>query len=124
MIIELINFKPYQRGALKGFFDLHIDILTISGCSYFEKDGKRWFTFPNKPYEDKNGQTAYQEIIQTTNAIYGHLRAEVMRQIDALNGNPEKSRHQSSKSYQKDHRTPEGEDLSQHYSSKDEDIPF
>ena len=90
MIIELINFKPYQRGALKGFFDLHIDILTISGCSYFEKDGKRWFTFPNKPYEDKNGQTAYQEIIQTTNAIYGHLRAEVMRQIDALNGKPEK----------------------------------
>ena len=99
MIIELINFKPYPRGALKGFFDLHIDILTISGCSYFEKDGKRWFTFPNKPYED-------------------------MRQIDALNGKPEKNRRQSSKSYQEDHRTPEGEDLSQHYSSKDEDIPF
>ena len=124
MIIELVNFKPYQRGALKGFFDLQIGILTISGCSYFEKEGKRWFTFPNKPYEDKNGQTAYQEIIQTTNAIYGHLRTEVMRQIDAFNGKPEKNKRPSSKSYQEGYRTSEGEELSQYYSSGDEDIPF
>jgi hypothetical protein len=124
MDVHVLNFKEYKSGQLKGFFDLQCGIITIAGCMYFTNGEKRWFAFPQKPYEDKDGQRAYQEIIQTTNAIYGHLRAEVMRQIDALNGKPEKNKCPSSKSYQESHRTPEGEDLSQHYSSKDEDIPF
>lgn len=124
MDIHVMNFKEYQSGQLKGFFDVQYGALTIIGCMYFTNGAKRWFAFPQKPIEDKDGQRAYQEIIQSSSAVYGHLRSEIMRQIDALRVKPEKNEPPQSKVNHESHRTPEGENLNQYYSSEDEDIPF
>jgi len=124
MEIQVINFSKYQSGKLKGFFDMQYGVLIITGCMYFINGEKRWFAFPQKHIEDKDGQSAYQEIIQFTTAAFRYLRKEVLRQIDALSQQPEKNKRPSSKSHQKCHRTPEGEDLSQYYSLEGEDIPF
>ena len=35
-----------------------------SDCTWHQKDGKEWVGFPAKPYEDKNGNTAWQPIVE------------------------------------------------------------
>ena len=62
--MKVFNFKAYERGTLKGFFELQLDSgLNIRGMAYHTKDGKRWFAFPSKPYEDEDGETKWQNIL-------------------------------------------------------------
>jgi hypothetical protein len=62
--MKATSFKQYQKGTLQGFFELHLDSgLSIRGMTYHRKDDKRWVAFPSKPYEDKDGETKYQNIL-------------------------------------------------------------
>lgn len=56
--MKATNFKEYEKGTLKGFFELELD----SGMTYHTKEGKRWVGFPSKPYE-ADGETKYQNIL-------------------------------------------------------------
>ena len=62
MTIEILNFKPYEKGSLKGFLDYY-DSETgyeIFGCTVHSKDNKQWLNLPSKEYKDKNtGETKY-----------------------------------------------------------------
>lgn len=64
--MECFEFKPYEKGALKGYA---IMILTIAienrpvkfvqkGYKLWMKDGKRWVTLPQDKIE-KNGEVDY-----------------------------------------------------------------
>jgi hypothetical protein len=55
--MELMNFKTINKGCLLGKFDVKITEwgLTIRGCSYFEKEGKRWVGMPSNRIENKDG---------------------------------------------------------------------
>lgn len=48
--VEIGQYKPYDKGALKGFFTLVIAPhgQKLLDCRYFESNGKRWWTFPQK----------------------------------------------------------------------------
>lgn len=57
-----LNFKKYKKNTLFGFFDLQPGSgLLICGMSYHVQNGKRWVSFPSKPYQDE-GETKYQSI--------------------------------------------------------------
>jgi hypothetical protein len=58
------NWKAYEKGTLQGFFELALDSgLNIRGMTYHAKDGKRWVSFPSKPYQDDQGETKYQSLL-------------------------------------------------------------
>ena len=38
--------------------------LQINGCTYHEKNGKKWIGLPARPYEDENGKTTWALILK------------------------------------------------------------
>ena len=67
--MKVLNWKPLQKGTLLGFFDLLLDSgLQIDGMSLHEKDGKRWVSFPSRPYQGGNGETKCQAILRVPDA--------------------------------------------------------
>lgn len=61
--MQVAQWRPYQKGTLRGFFELHLDSgLTIRGMTCHSKNGKRWVSFPSKPYDD-NGEMKYWSIL-------------------------------------------------------------
>jgi hypothetical protein len=67
--VEIGQYKAINKGALKGFFTLCIDDnIQFIGCSYFSKDGRGWFKFPEKEGKAKDGGKAeYFPIIKILN---------------------------------------------------------
>lgn len=55
--MEILNYKRIDKGCLIGRFDVKIPEwgMTIRGCSYFEKEGKRWLGMPSSRFENKDG---------------------------------------------------------------------
>ena len=65
-MIRCIRFRPYEKNTLKGFADLELSRvgLVLRDCTWHEKNGKEWVGFAARPYEDKDGNTAWQPIIE------------------------------------------------------------
>ena len=67
MTIEILNYKPYQKGSLQGFLD-YFDSKTgyeVYGCTVHVKDGKRWLNLPSKEYKDKDtGETKWSHSLR------------------------------------------------------------
>ncbi len=61
--MEITNYKP-GRGVLQGTFTLKLPKIRMEfrECTWFEKDGRRWFNFPSKAYE-KDGQKKYFSLV-------------------------------------------------------------
>ena len=63
--MQASEWRPYERGTLKGFFNLLLDSgLEIQSMTYHTKDGNSWVSFPAKPYETEDGSTKYQSILR------------------------------------------------------------
>lgn len=64
--LEISNWKEFKKNTLLGFFDLRIlpIDLCIRGCTYHEKEGKRWVGFPARPYKDKAGKETWANIVE------------------------------------------------------------
>lgn len=56
-MIECIQFRHFPSGALVGFADLYVPKwdVEIRDCCFFEKEGKRWVSFPGKEYTSQEG---------------------------------------------------------------------
>jgi len=61
MSIECLKYKSYSNGALMGFADFYVEKmgLEIYGCSIFQKNGKRWISFPSKEYKNEQNETKW-----------------------------------------------------------------
>ena len=54
--MKILDFKPFSKNTLLGFFDLELDSgLILSGCALHEKNGKRWIGLPAKPITKPDG---------------------------------------------------------------------
>lgn len=55
--MDILNYKEIKKGCLIGRFDVKISEwgMTIRGCTYFEKEGKRWVGMPSSRIENKDG---------------------------------------------------------------------
>jgi hypothetical protein len=65
-MIRCIKFRPYERNTLRGFADLELSRvgLVLRDCPVHEKNGKEWVGFPARSYQDKEGATQWQALIE------------------------------------------------------------
>ncbi len=63
--MEIQDYKEISRGALASSFSLYIKEwgMTIRNCTWFQKDGRSWLSFPSRPYEDAEGKKKYFSFI-------------------------------------------------------------
>lgn len=66
MSIEVVKFKPYQKGNLEGFADIYVEKwgVEIRGCTLHRKGSQVWVNFPSKEFEDANGEKKYMPLIK------------------------------------------------------------
>jgi hypothetical protein len=66
VVIRCIKFRAYEKNTLRGFADLELTRvgLVLHDCTWHKKDGKEWVGFPAKSYEDRNGNTAWQPLVE------------------------------------------------------------
>jgi hypothetical protein len=65
-MIRCIRFRPFEKNTLRGFADLELTRvgLVLRDCTWHEKNGKEWVSFAARPYEGKDGNTAWQPIVE------------------------------------------------------------
>ena len=66
MTIEIIKYKPHQKGALLGFVDFYVPKmgLEIYGSSIYQKDGRKWVNLPTKEYKNKDGENKWSFVVR------------------------------------------------------------
>jgi DNA-binding cell septation regulator SpoVG len=119
-MISVLNFKPFDRGSIMGFFDLLYHGLTIKSCRLMKGTHGLWFSFPQIKAE-VNGETKYLDQIFLTPPECKHVRKLVLMDLQ-LQGYIEQDKAKPSKAGR--HKTPEGEDLSEYYREPSGEIPF
>jgi DNA-binding cell septation regulator SpoVG len=118
-MISALNFKKYEKGAMRGFFDLRYHGLTIKGCRLMDGTNGLWIALPQKEAE-QNGERKWFDQMHLTPPEAEHVRRLAIADLKAQ-GHIE-SRQPAPP--QLHHRTFEGEDLSAHYTPAEDDIPF
>jgi DNA-binding cell septation regulator SpoVG len=118
-MISALNFKAYEKGALRGFFDLRYYGLTIKGCRLMTGNTGLWIALPQQKGE-RDGQVEYFDQMFLTPPEREHVRRLAVADLEAQGHIVSKQPAPA----QQHHRTPEGEDLSQHYTPAGDDIPF
>jgi hypothetical protein len=66
-VIRCIKFRAYEKNTLKGFADLELTRvgLVLHDCTWHRHvDGKEWVGFPARSYQDKDGKTQWQALIE------------------------------------------------------------
>jgi DNA-binding cell septation regulator SpoVG len=123
-MVSALNFKPYDKGSLRGFLDLRYHGLTIRGCRLMTGDKGLWIALPQQKIE-QDGETKYIEQLYLTAPEAQHVRAIVLADLEHQGHIQRPATEKPRQSHQKpSFRTPEGEDLSEYRSQPDEDIPF
>lgn len=69
MSIEVMKFKPYVKGPMRGFFDIYVEKqgLEIFGCSLFSKGAQKWVNLPSREWKDESGETKYLSVVRFRN---------------------------------------------------------
>ena len=83
-MIEVTNFKNYEKNTLKGFFDVKLTNigLEIRGCCLHEKDGRQWVQLPSKLYEKEDGSKGWQYILDFYDKdSREHFQKEVLKAL-------------------------------------------
>jgi hypothetical protein len=68
-MIRCIKIRRYEKNTLRAFVDLELSRvgLVLRDCTWHRHpDGKEWVGFPAKAYETKNGETAWQSLVEFT----------------------------------------------------------
>lgn len=61
MTIEIKDYKPINNSKCKGSFTLilHKTGFEFRNCTWFESEGKKWFSMPSKEYESEGKKKYY-----------------------------------------------------------------
>ena len=84
MGIEILNFKPFSKNTLHGFLDLKMTQmgLEVRGCTYHEKNSKRWIGLPARSYEDENGKTTWALILKFDDEHHWSFQEAALSALD------------------------------------------
>jgi hypothetical protein len=66
-MIRCIKLRRYEKNTLKAFVDLELTRvgLILRDCTWHQHaDGKEWVGFPARSYQDKDGNTQWQALIE------------------------------------------------------------
>jgi hypothetical protein len=80
MTFTVTNPKLIRKNTLIGSFDLQMPSgLIVRGAMLFEKDGRRWVSFPSKEWTKQDGTKAYSPILEFADrSIAGKFQAAVL----------------------------------------------
>jgi DNA-binding cell septation regulator SpoVG len=126
--VSALNFKSFDRGAMRGFFDLRYHGLTIKGCRLMSSNNGLWVALPQKEAE-QDGERKYFDQMFLTPPEADHVRKIVIADLMSqghIERPAAKQRSAGNPSTRGSHRTPEGEDVSDYYTppGTDDGIPF
>ena len=125
-MVSALNFKPYDKGAMRGFLDLRYHGLTIKGVRLMSGNHGLWLAFPQQKGE-QDGETKWFDQMFLTKPEAEHVRRLVIADLQAQ-GRLEAPTNGNGGNGQRPVRmTPEGEDVSEYYpkpTDDDGDIPF
>ena len=95
-IVEIGKYTPLNKGYLKGFFNMLINIdgfqIQVNECTHFMKEDRQWFSFPSKQYDKKDGTKGYSSYVRVfmkeqeeilTTAVMKAIGDKVMEISDA-----------------------------------------
>ena len=84
--MEIKNFKPLYEGVRKATFDIFFPNMgmTIKSFSLMEKDGKRWVSFPSKPFKTQEGETKYFSFVAISEEKYPAFQSKVKEMVAPL----------------------------------------
>ncbi len=125
MTVSALNFKPFERGAMRGFLDLRYHGLTIKGCRLMESNNGLWVALPQKEIE-QDGSRKWIDQLYLAAPEMEHVRKLAIADLEAQG-------HIQTNGSQKDHgarsnRQQQNEDLSEYYNpptdGDSDDIPF
>jgi DNA-binding cell septation regulator SpoVG len=124
-MISALNFKPYDKGSLRGFFDLRYHGLIIKGCRLMTGDNGMWVALPQKEIET-DGTRKWVDFLELARSEADHVRKLAVVDLESQGFIERQSPHPTRKQQPATRRTPEGEDLSQYYTppGNNDGIPF
>jgi hypothetical protein len=82
--MKIIQYKPIDKGHTKGYITLFVPAwgLNIYNITLYEKDGKKWISFPSKSYE-KDGTTKWFSYLRFENQEHmAKFSNEVLKALD------------------------------------------
>ena len=85
-MIEIHNFKKYEKNTLRGFFDVRLTKagFEIRGCALHQKNGSSWISLPAKPYDKDDGSKGWSyslDFYEKDKREY--FQRETLKQLDA-----------------------------------------
>lgn len=75
MSIECTAYKQVGKGMVLGYASVFVEKwgIEIFNITVFQKDGKRWISFPTREYEDEDGKKKYIPHIRFKNTAHMDL---------------------------------------------------
>jgi DNA-binding cell septation regulator SpoVG len=66
MSITVLSWRPYEKGALRGFMTIKEKTLglEVHDVRLLEKNGEQWLGMPAKQYEKDDGTTGYKDYVR------------------------------------------------------------
>jgi hypothetical protein len=65
----ILNFKPFEKNTLRGFFDLELPSgMILAGCALHLKNDQWWVGLPSKPYTAADGTQSWTKIVDFRDA--------------------------------------------------------
>ncbi len=83
--IDCRGLKAFAKNTLKAFVTLKITPpgLVVNDICLHEKGGRRWLSFPAKPYQDKEGKQQWWPIVEIEDkAVLRRFQAAGLAAID------------------------------------------
>jgi hypothetical protein len=95
MQMQVVNYKPINKGTLQGFIDIFIPSLnwTITGCGLFMKENRKWVNMPSRSKKDPDtGVITYSDVISMSKEDKSRFSNDAIQAYKEYN--PEPSREQ------------------------------
>lgn len=126
-MITVLNFKQFEKGYIRGFFDLRYHELTIKSCRLMNGNNGLWFSFPQIKGE-LDGEIKYFDQMYLTRQERENVRdlvlAELRDQGHIGPGDPAPSAPSKPKPRPGKAQFRGQENLDQYYSQPGDDIAF
>jgi len=85
--VACLKFRAFEKNTLQGFVDLETYGITICDCTLHLKEGKRWVSFPARPYKTQDGKDSWVPLVKIHDReYYFSFQRAALEAIDRFTG--------------------------------------
>lgn len=86
-MIQCLNFRPCVRNTLRGYADLELPQtgIILADCTFHEKNGKQWVTFPAQARLGAGDTTQWRTVIKFAPGAERQREAFRRQAVEAIN---------------------------------------